>query len=144
MLEILSLKKRVINVDESWVPEINYDRKMWCPKNSPCTITDKFMSPRLALIAALDTDGNVYFSLTHANTDSDVMILFLLELVNKLNQETPDWISNSVLLLDNAKYHTSDETRSALKKLQVPVIYSGPYSYSSAPIELLFAGLKTN
>ena len=92
MLEIFSLKKRVINVDESWVPEINYDRKMWCPKNAPCTITDKFMNPRLALIAALDTDGNVYFSLTHANTDSDVMILFILDLVNKLNQETPDWI----------------------------------------------------
>ena len=119
---------------------------MWCPKNAPCTITDKFMSPRLALIAALDTDGNIYFSLTHSNTDtdSDVMILFLLGLVNKLNQETPDWISKSLLLLDNAKYHTSEETRSALKKLQVPVIYSGPYSYSSAPIELLFAGLKTN
>ena len=83
MLEILSLGKRVINVDESWVPETNYNRSMWCPKNTPCTITDKFMSPRLALIAALDTDGNIYFSLTHANTDSDVMILFLLGLVNK-------------------------------------------------------------
>ena len=95
MLELLSLKKRIINVDESWVPESNYNRSMWYPKYTPCTITDKFMSPRLALIAALDTDGNVYFSLTHANTDSDVMILFLLGLVNKLNQESPDWISNS-------------------------------------------------
>ena len=45
---------------------------MWCPKYTPYTITDKFMSPRLALIAALETDGNVYFSLTHANTDNDV------------------------------------------------------------------------
>lgn len=91
MLDILSLNKRVINVDESWIPETNYNRSMWCPKNAPCTITDKFMNPRLALIAALDTDGNVYFSLTHANTDSDVMILFILGLVNKLNQEIPDW-----------------------------------------------------
>ena len=80
---------------------------MWYPKNVPCTITDKFMSPRLALIAALDTYGNVYFSLTHANTDSDVMLLFLLGLTNKLNQETPEWMSESVLLLDNAKYHVS-------------------------------------
>ena len=117
MLEILFLGKRVINVDESWVPETNYNRSMWCPTNAPCTITDKFMSPRLALITALDTDGNVYFALTHSNTDSNVMLLFLLELVNKLNQETPDWISNSVLLLDNAKYHTSDETRTGLKRL---------------------------
>ena len=144
MFELLSLSKRIINVDESWVPETNYNRSMWCPINAPYTITDKFMSPRLALIATLDTDGNVYFSLTHSNTDNNVMLLFILGLVNKLNQETPDWISKSVLLLDNAKYHTSEETRAGLKKLQVPVIYSGPYSYSSAPIELLFAGLKTN
>ena len=117
MLEILSLGKRVINVDESWIPETNYNRSMWCPTNTPCTITDKFMSPRLALIAALDTDGNVYFALTHSNTDSSVMLLFLLGLVNKLNQETPDWISKSVLLLDNEKYHMSEETRDGLRKL---------------------------
>ena len=144
MLELLSLGKRIINVDESWIPETNFNRSMWCPKNTPCTITDKFMSPRLALIAALDTDGNIYFSLTHANTDSDVMLLFMLRLVNKLNQETPDWMSNSIVLFDNAKYHCSEDTIRGLKKLQIPVIYSGPYSYSSAPIELLFAGLKTN
>ena len=90
---------------------------MWCPTNTPITITDKYMSPRLALIAALDTYGNVYFALTHSNTDSNVMLLFLLGLVNKLNQETPDWISKSVLLLDNAKYHVSEETRDGLRKL---------------------------
>ena len=131
-------------MDESWIPETNFKRSMWCPKNTPCTITDKFMSPRLALIAALDTDGNVYFSLTHVNTDSNVILLFLLELVNKLNQETPDWMANSIVLIDNSKYHCSEDTIKGLKKLQIPVIYSGPYSYSSAPIELLFAGLKTN
>ena len=77
MLELLSLGKRVINVDESWLSENSFNHAMWCPTNTPCTITDKFMNPRLALIAALDTDGNVYFSLTHSNTDSDVMLLFL-------------------------------------------------------------------
>ena len=114
MFEILSSDKHVINIDESWVPETNYNRSMWCPKNTPCTITDKFMSPRLALITALDTDGNVYFALTHSNTDSNVMLLFISGLVNILNQETPDWISKSVLLFDNAKYHCSEETRTGL------------------------------
>ena len=91
MLEILTLGKRIINVDESWISETCYNRSMWCPTNAPCTITDKMMNPRLALIAALDTDGNVYFSLTHSNTDSDVILLFLIRLVDKLNQESPDW-----------------------------------------------------
>ena len=144
MLEILMNGKRVINVDESWLSETNFNRRMWCPTNAPCTITDKIINPRLSLIAALDTDGNVYFSLNHSNTDSDVMLLFIMKLVNQLNQDTPDWMSKSVLLLDNAKYHVSEETRNGLKKMQVPVIYSGSYSYSSAPIELMFSGLKNN
>ena len=116
---------------------------MWCPTKAPCTVTDRTISPRLALIAALDSDGRIYFSLNHSNTDSDVILLFLKELVSLLNQETPDWMTNSVILMDNAKYHVSEDTREGLRKLQIPLIYSGPYSYSSAPIELLFSGLKT-
>ena len=115
---------------------------MWCPTDAPCTITDRAVNPRLALIAALDTAGRVYFSVNHSNTDSDVLLLFLRLLVLRLNDDTPDWMSDSVILLDNAKYHTSKETREALLKLGIPVIFSGPYSYSSAPIELMFSGLK--
>ena len=47
------------------------------PTNAPCTISDIAVTPRLALIAALDTDGRVYFSLNHSNTDQDVIMLFL-------------------------------------------------------------------
>ena len=52
-------------------------------------------------------------------------------------------MTNSVILMDNAKYHVSEETRDGIKKLQIPLIYSGPYSYSSSPIERLFSGLKS-
>ena len=45
-------------------------------------------------------------------------------------------------MMDNAKYHTSEETRDALRKMQLPILFTGPYSYSSCPIEYLFAGLK--
>jgi hypothetical protein len=84
---------------------------MWCPTNAPCTITDRAVNPRLALIAALDTDGRVYFSLNHSNTDSDVLLLFMRLLVSRLNDDIPGWMSDSVILLDNAKYHTSKDTR---------------------------------
>ena len=44
--------------------------------------------------------------------------------------------------MDNAKYHKSAEVRTAVKKLGIPMIYSGPYSYISAPIELYLGLLK--
>ena len=53
---------------------------MWAKADSPATATIKAVNPRLSLIAALDSDGQVYFSLLHANTDSDVMKMFLGQL----------------------------------------------------------------
>ena len=47
------------------------------------------------------------------------------------------------LLFSNASYHTCDETLKHLAFLGMEVIFSGPYSYSTAPCELLFAALKS-
>ena len=43
------------------------------------------------MIAALDTGGRVWFTLSHAATDSNMIALFLQWLVAMLDQETPDW-----------------------------------------------------
>ena len=87
---------------------------MWRPTKRPATIPDKGISTRLALIAALDSDGNIWFSLTHATTDSEVMTAFLYHLCMQLDLELPGWREDSVVLLDGAKYHTSIDTRSIL------------------------------
>ena len=94
-------------MDESWISETDYNRQMWCSSNVPCTVTERGITPRLALITALDTDGRVYFALTHSITDSDVMELFFIYLARQLDAEDPEWRDNSIVLLDGAKYHTS-------------------------------------
>ena len=47
-----------------------------------------------------------------------------------------------MLLLDGARYHTGSRVREYLRKLDLDVIWSGPYSYSTAPIEMVFGALK--
>ena len=61
----------------------------------------------------------------------------------KLDQENQNWRDNTVILLDNAPYHVSDGTVNLFAGLDIPVIYTGPYSYDAAPIELLFAAFKS-
>ena len=100
------------------------------------------VTPRLALIAAIDSDGRIWYSLNQANTNSNIMLLFLTHLCAKLDEEIRGWRKNTVFLLDGARYHTSDETREFLKRLKVKVVYSAPYSYTSASIERLFASIK--
>ena len=64
MLELLGEGKRIINIDESWINETNFARKMWAQTNSSNSITSQIVSPRLALIASLDTNGEFFFTLT--------------------------------------------------------------------------------
>ena len=108
MIDLLDRNKRIINIDESWISETEYSRRMWCPNKTPCTVTEYSVNARLALIAALDTEGRIYFAVTHANTDSDVILSFLRRLDIMLSVEIPEWKENSIVLLDGAKYHTSD------------------------------------
>ena len=139
---MLDTDQRIINIDESWLNETNYTRMMWCPPSSPATMTSKSVAPRIALIAALDNNGKVYFSLTQTNTDSDVMMLFMQYLIKQLDSESANWRASTTFLFDGAKWHTGAEMREYFRKMEVQIIYSGPYSYSTAPIELLFGALK--
>ena len=64
MLELLKEDTLIINIDESWINETNYIRKLWLPPNSPGTVPIKAVSHRLSLITALDSEGRIYYSLT--------------------------------------------------------------------------------
>ena len=162
MIKLLQSGKRVINVDESWVNQTQYHRRMWAPSDSPASATARLIAPRLSLIAALDSDGRVFFALLHANTDTNVFMMFLGGLFKALDAELPDWRETSVLMLDGAKYHTNEECIHFLRISEVQTIFSGPYSYckynsstgrlliltlsipsaATAPIELLFGSFK--
>ncbi len=94
------------------------------------------------MIAALDSDGRVWFTLSHSTTDSNMMALFLHHLIQALDYESPGWQDQTVFLWDNAPYHSSQEIRAWVRALGIQLIYSGAYSYDAAPIETLFAHLK--
>jgi len=142
MLEILESGMRVINVDESWLNTMAFKRHSWAKKGRGNVRPAKELSTRVAILAAIDNHGAAYISLGTSNTDSGVMIAFFSELCKVLDGEDPNWRDNTVILLDNASYHRSLEIRAAVKKLGIKTIYSGPYSYISAPIELYFGLLK--
>ena len=82
-------------------------RRLWAPADAAATVTDKQVSPRISLLVALDTDGRIWCALTQANTDADVMTLFLRYLGRQLDLETPGWQEDSTILLDNARWHTN-------------------------------------
>ena len=70
------------------------------------------------------------------------MEIFFQYLVKKLDAENSLWRNTTVVLLDNASYHTSNEAFQVYRKFRIKTIFTGPYSYDASPIELLFAAFK--
>ena len=66
--------------------------------------------PRISVIVGLDSTGAVYLSLTQANSNSKIMEIFFRQLTLKLDGERPNWRDNTVIILDNASYHSSTAT----------------------------------
>jgi len=125
MLALLDEGKRVINIDETWLPHLDFRNMKWRRRGEANTVSSKDLAPKVNMIAALDSEGHIYVSLTQFNTDADVMLMFLSRLANLLSQEDKDWRDNTVWLFDNASYHREKGVREHLRKLGVQTVLSG-------------------
>ena len=70
------------------------------------------------------------------------MLMFLSRLAALLTSEKADWRDNTVILLDGASYHKSEETKAHMTDLGIDVLFTAPYSYDASPIERFFAYFK--
>ena len=129
MLGVLNLGYRVINVDESWMTTMTFRYRTWSKTGTPNARSLKDLPLRLTLIAAIDNRGASYLSVATGNTDSDVFVAYLFYLAAELDRRDKDWRKETVLFLDNASYHKSDQTMAAMQKLGINVMFSGPYSF---------------
>ena len=93
---------------------------------------------------AMCTSGKLYCSLMQENTDADMFCLFITKLATKLTADDRNWRSNSILLIDGARYQTCPQSVDHMRAMGFTVCISAPYSYASAPIEYAFAFFKNS
>ena len=80
MIGVLESGVRVVNVDETLLKTTSFFTKTW-GKHGYCKYSlGSSISPGVAMIAAIDTDGAVFFTVSTANTNARVIQLFLNEL----------------------------------------------------------------
>ena len=84
MLQLLEQGFRIINVDESWVNELDFARRKWHNRTESNSLPRNNVCPRLSLLTAIDTEGQVFMALTTSNTTSEVICLFVSQLVELL------------------------------------------------------------
>ena len=142
MVNLLNQGKRIINIDESWLGMTDFRRMKWVFKDQSTSMIQLQVVPRISMIVGLDSMGAVYLSLLQSNNNNNTMELFFKSLVKKLDAEEANWRKKTVILLDNAPYHASKAFYDMASGLKIPIIFSGPHSYSAAPCELWFAHFK--
>ncbi len=64
MLAILKDGKRVINIDETWLPQTDFRNRKWAARGSKNSQPVSEMLSKANAIVGVDTRGKVYFSLT--------------------------------------------------------------------------------
>ena len=62
MVELLSEGKRVVNIDETWLNETSFIRKIWAHGKGKGNLTLRSVQPRISVILAIDTQGSVWFA----------------------------------------------------------------------------------
>ena len=57
LLNELRKGRRIINIDETWIGEMDYRRQKWRFRGQANTVSAKDVTPRLSLITAIDNFG---------------------------------------------------------------------------------------
>jgi hypothetical protein len=126
-VQVMQEGRVIINVDESVLRATDHRTRGWSPYGRRTFASHSQRLFSLNIIAAMSSEGKVFFTVNRGRTRSSTFCLFLAKLAAHLDKETPSWRSNAIVLIDNAPYHRSKETREFIARTRVPLMYLGPY-----------------
>ena len=110
----------------------------WLPKGVTSAIINQIHSGSKSLITAFWSDGEFLWAMLDKTVKSDWFQWFLCILKYFLKLRKLDMYGDSVIMLDNASYHTAFDTQDIMKKLGMKVCFLPPYSPVLAPVEQFF------
>ena len=90
----------VLNLDESMLGQADFRRRHWRPIRENYSFSEKPVAPRITMIVAVSSKGDLYLTLTQSNSNKSMMGIFLEQLVLKLDKQNPHWRNSHVLTWD--------------------------------------------
>ena len=68
--------------------------------------------------------------------------LFMLGLIEQLDNDKLDWRKTTTILLDNASIHRTRAAKANFEAMGLPLMYLAPNSFKMAAVEKLFSFVK--
>lgn len=131
----------LVYVDESGCDKrIGFRRTGWSPLGvAPVQVSRFHRDQRYQILPAYAQDGIVLSRVFQGSTDATVFEDFIEQLLEHCGR----WPEpKSVLVMDNASFHHSEQIEQMCSKAEVKLVYLPPYSPDLNPIEEFFAELK--
>ena len=131
-------------LDESAACERTGDRKSgWAPIGSEAKVHTLFKrSKRWSILPAYTVKGYIAWMIHHGSITQEIFNDFVRNQVLPLTTPAQYEGENSVLVLDNAKVHKSQELQDMCDEADVILTFLSSYSCDYNSIEIFFAMLK--
>lgn len=68
MTKLFVRGKIIVNVDETWIGQTDFRRRKWRVPGTTNSMENFLINPRVSMIAAVSSVGELYFSLPQDNT----------------------------------------------------------------------------
>ena len=72
----------------------------WKSIDTNCSVPQKSIAPRISMIVAVSSHGDVWVCLSHSNSNKSMMGVFVEKLCLKLDQQNPHWRNSHILTWD--------------------------------------------
>lgn len=131
----------LVYVDESGCHKrIGFRQTGWSPcGRAPIQVSQFHRGQQYQILPAYAQDGIVLSRVFHSSTDAAMFRDFIVQLL----QHCGRWPEpKSVLVMDNASFHCSEQIVLMCEEARVKLVYFPPYSPDVNPIKELFAELK--
>jgi transposase len=132
---------QLVVVDESAANERTGDRRWgWSERGNTCRVTGSgIRSTRWSILPAIGINGYLDYEIYHGSFNAERFNGFIQRLLTKME---PFPGPRSVLVMDNAPIHGSQELRDLCRERGVILEHLPPYSPDFSPIESSFHSLK--
>ena len=143
LLTLVAKGEVIINCDESSFDRSAKRQFSWLPLGESWPIINDKIKGRASLILATWNTGE-WIGMVVQDTIDSQKFWFFLELLESILKQSVVWFGKSpIIILDNARTHSSKITKNKIKMLDMQVRFLAPYWPEVAPVERIFGRIKS-
>ena len=132
----------VIKVDESIIRSTDQRPRGWVRQGKRVFMSNALRLPQISMIGAIFSKDKTFFAINQGKNTSLTFSLFMLNLIQELDNLDPDWRKTTTIMLDNASIHRAKATKAYFEAFGLPIMFLAPYSFKIAAVEKLFSFVK--